>query len=448
MRRVPKLLLFFCAIYFGISCATSNHVTRSFVSDELKKQSGFDLTKTKLPGQLELPPNTVTSDGINEDEAIGIALWNNGQFQADLVSISIAHADVIDAGIVSNPLLRYLSPNAGIMASGYINFAFDFLWLRPKRIAAARVEAERIAGNMVQRGFSLIRDVQLSFTDMQFARDKAAILAENAIIRAEISRLGNARLRYGEISELEALTFRADSASAVDQSIKANLDTILQLNRLYTLLGFAPDTSLSFQLTKDTLLAHKISKSEYLELAGLYQPELQAAKLTIASAAKRLGWERSRILAFTAVLNYEHLQSGNTNKWFPNAFNPGFQMEIPILNRNQGKIARARAEIEQASFQYVALKQRIALDVTDAYNRYEELYKSYTNWNSGVIPSLEEAVRLVQLSYERGDISYLPVLEGLRQLVNGKLRRAEIEFELRRSISQLNYSIGNRIEVR
>ena len=63
---------------------------------------------------------------MNEDEAIAIALWNNAQFQSDLASMAIANADVIDAGIVANPLLRYLSLNAGIMVSGYINFAFDF----------------------------------------------------------------------------------------------------------------------------------------------------------------------------------------------------------------------------------------------------------------------------------------------------------------------------------
>jgi cobalt-zinc-cadmium efflux system outer membrane protein len=446
MDFVQKGFLILCTAGVVTGCAPKNHVTRSYVSDQLKKQSGFDLTKTKQPGQLELPPSILTTDGINEDEAIAIALWNNAQFQADLASVSIANADVLDAGIVANPLLRYLSPNAGIMASGYINFAFDFLWLRPKRIAAAGAEAERVAGNMIQRGFALIRDVQLSYTDFQLASDKAAIFAENARIRAEMNRLANVRLRYGEISELEALTFRADSASAVDQSTKANLDTILQQTRLYGLLGFAADTTLSFELIRDSLLSQKISRSEYMDLASTYQPELQAAKLAIETAGKRLGWERSRILAFTAVLNYEHLQSGTNNKWLPNAFNPGFQIEIPVLNRNQGKIARARAEMEQASFQYVALRQRIALDVTDAFNRYEETFKAYQTWNSGVLPSLEEAVRLVQLSYQRGDISYLPVLEALRQLVNGKLRKAEIEAELRRSISQLNYSIGNKHE--
>lgn len=444
MRQVTIAFVF---LYFITGCVPKNHVSRSSVSDELLKQSGFDLAKAKQPGRFELPPNILSADGINEDEAIAIALWNNQQLQADLASISIARADIIEAGMVSNPLLRYLSPNAGIVASGYITFALDFLWQRPKRIAAARIEAERIAGNMVQRGFALIRDVQVAYTDMQFARKRAGIMAENTRIRTEMNRLANARFRHGEISELEALTFRADSATAADQSIKANLDTILQVNRFVALLGYSPDTSIVFQISDDTLLPHKISRSEYLEVAAAHQPELQAARLAIESAGKRLGWERSRILAFTGVLNFQRINAGDKN-WFPDAFNPGFQMEIPVLNRNQGRIARARAEMEQASFQYVALRQRIALDVTEAYNRYEETFKSYEAWNNGVIPSLEEAVKLVQRTYERGDISYLPVLEALRQLVNGQLRRVEIESELRRSISQLNYSIANKSIVR
>ena len=444
MRIITQCLFLFWVTYTVTGCTPQNHVTRAYVSEELRNKSGFGLTDSKKPGQIEVPGNIVMSDGINEDEAIAIALWNNAQFQADLAAVAIANADVVEAGIVSNPLLRYLSPNAGIMASGYINFAFDFLWMRPRRVAGAISEAERVGESLVQRGFALIRDVQLSYADLQLAHERSIILAENARIRAEMTRLANVRLRYGEISELEALTFRADSATAVDQSIRANLDTILSRNRLFNLMGFMPDTALRIELVQDTLVAQQISRSEYLDLAFSHQPELQTARLAIEAAGKRLGWERSRILGFTAVLNYEHLPGGSNNKWMPNAFNPGLQVEVPILNRNQGRIARAKTEMEQASFQYVTLQQRIALDVTDAFNRYEEIYKAYQSWNSSVLPSLDEALRLVQLSYERGDISYLPVLEAMRQLVNGKLRKAEIEAELRRAISQLNYSLGNK----
>jgi cobalt-zinc-cadmium efflux system outer membrane protein len=299
---------------------------------------------------------------------------------------------------------------------------------------------------MIQRGYTVIRDVQTNFADLQFAKDRAAILAENARIRSEIARLNNVRFRVGEISGLEASTSRADSAAAVDEFIRASLDTILRANRLNTLLGYSPDTAIAYKATPVNFLAQKISQPEYLKLAYENQPELRSAQLAINSAGNRIGWERSRIVNFMATIGFNHVNGKAGPKVLPNAFQPGIQMELPVLNRNQGKIARARAELEQASYNYVALQQRIANDVADAYSRYEQTYKSYEIYNTNVLPSLEEAVRLVQLSFQRGDISYLPVLEAMRQLVTGRLRKAEIQAELRRSISQLNFVIGKKVQ--
>jgi cobalt-zinc-cadmium efflux system outer membrane protein len=297
---------------------------------------------------------------------------------------------------------------------------------------------------MLQRGYTLIRDVQTAFADLQWAKERAAILTQTALIRKEIQVLSNVRFRLGDISELETLTSRADSAAAMDEYNRAGLDTILFAHRLNTLLGYSPDTTLAYVLSKTDFINQRVSKDEYLRLAFDNQPELQAAALAIKSAGSRLGWERSRVLNFMATLNFQDIDGNGGNKLLPNAFNPGIQMELPLLNRNQGKIARAGAEMEQASFNYVAIRQRISLDVVNAYDRYEQTLKSYQIWNGETLPALQEAVQLSQLAFERGDISYLPVLEAMRQLTSGLLRKAEIEAELRRSVSQLNLSIGKK----
>ncbi|MDB5247876.1 MAG: hypothetical protein JWQ40_2270 [Segetibacter sp.] len=429
------------------ACTPTSQISRDTVSDQIKKQYGFDLSSDAKPGTNTMPPSVDTADGIAEDEAVSIALYNNGQYQADLAQISIVQADLIDAGVVSNPLIRYLLPSGGLNVSGYINFGFDFLWQRPKRIAVAQTEIERTAQNMAARGYTVIRDVQTSFADLQLAKDRAAIFKDNALIRGEIARLNNVRFRVGEISELEASTARADSAAAVDDYIKASLDTIIRTNRLNTLLGYTPDTIVAYKTTPVNFLAQKISRQEYYTLAYDNQPDLRSAQIAINAAGNRLGLERSRIVAFMATLGFNNVPGHGGSKVLPNAFQPGIQMELPVLNRNQGKIARVRAELEQASYNYVAIRQRILNDVADAYARYEQTYKSYEMYNGNVLPSLLDAVRLSQLAYQRGDISYIPVLEAMRQLVNGRLRKAEIEAELRRSISQLNFVIGKKVEM-
>ena len=428
------------------ACAPRNPYTKSYVSDRVKSQSKFDLIEKKLAGKFDVPPGVDLKDGVTEDEAVSLAMWNNAQFQADLVGISFAQADVRDAGIIQNPLLRYLSPNAGIVAQGYIYFYLDAIWQRPYRIAAAKRDAKKVAENLVQRSFTMIRDVQVAYADLALAKARVSILSQNAEIRTQMSVLANSRLRNGDISELEATSARVDSVSATDILLRAAQDTSILKYRFNVLLGIAsPDTVITLQPSPARGFS-SVAKSEVLDLAYTYQPEIAAATAAIEAAGKRIGWERSRILTFTGVLNGQNIAGTSTaeNK-LPGTFDLGFQTEIPIFNRNEGRIARAKAELEQASLNYIALRQRVALDVSEAYARYDLAFKSYQLWNSNVLPPLERAVNLSQDSYGTGDVSYLPVLEATRQMLDAKLRKAEVEAELRRSVSQLNFRIGKQV---
>ena len=429
---------------FFTGCKPRQVISRAAVSDSLQKATGFTLQPQSKPGTVSLPPQVNAGDGLTEEEAVSVALWNNAQLQADLAAIAVSQADVTNAGIVSNPLIRYLAPSGGLNVSGYINFAFDFFFQRRQRIAAAQTDALRVAQTSLQRTYTLIRDVQVAYTDLLLSKERLAILRENAQVRKAMADLANSRLRNGDVSELEVVTFRADSASAQDDVVKAVLDTVVRKNSLAVLLGFSPDTVLTLQPTTFFADSQKVVEQAYLQLAFDYQPELRAAQINMEAIGKRLGWERSRVIAFIPTLNYQHIPGNGGSKFLPNAFNPGIQVEIPFLNRNQGGIAKAKAELEAAAFQYVAIRQRIALDVENAYRRYDQAWQSYQIWAGSTLPALEEAVRLSQSSYRNGDIPYLPVLEAQRQLLNARLRRVEIQADIRRNVSALNYSIGNK----
>lgn len=440
-RAGLSICLASCFLY---GCKAPSTISKTTVSDSLQSTTGFSLQKHPVPGVINLPPQVDISDGLTEEEAVSIALWNNPQLQADLANIAISQADVINAGVISNPLIRYLAPSGGLNVSGYINFAFDFLFQRQKRINAAQTDLQRVAQASLQRTYALVRDVQVAYTDLLLSRERLNILQQYAQVRKEMAQLANSRLRNGDISELEVVTFRADSASAQDDVVKAVLDTSIRKNTLAVLLGFSPDTTLVLQPTAFFSDFQKVPEATYLQLALDYQPELRAAQINMEAIGKRLGWERSRVIAFIPTLNYQHIPGKGGSRFLPNAFNPGIQAEIPILNRNQGGIAKTKAEMEAAAWQYVATRQRIALDAENAYQRYEQAWQSYQVWTGNTLPALEEAVRLSQSSYNNGDISYLPVLEAQRQLLNARLRRVEIQADIRRSVSALNYSIGNK----
>ncbi len=47
---------------------------------------------------MERPAGVVLSDGLSEDEAVALALWNNPGFGATLATLGFVRADLQEAG--------------------------------------------------------------------------------------------------------------------------------------------------------------------------------------------------------------------------------------------------------------------------------------------------------------------------------------------------------------
>ncbi|MGV3641357.1 MAG: TolC family protein [Adhaeribacter sp.] len=432
-------------------CAPQNKFGRGYVDEQVKNSIGTGLRPGQEAPRFAVPPTVNLSDGLTEEEAAALALWNNAQFQADLVATAHAQADLIEAGIIPNPLLRYIAPWGLATATGYINFYLEALWQRPKRLAAARLEARKTAESMVQRGFQVIRDVQLAYADFLLARQKQAILARDLQLRLQIMALARSRYRNGDISRWELTMARGDSALSTDNFNRASQDTTIFKSRLNLMLGLPHvDTTLALLPAPLPSFASQ-SRADWLKLADEVQPELRAARTIIEATGARLGWEKWRIANVVAVtINASTTHPGgdgaarSANSPLPNTFAPGVQMELPIFNRNQGRIARARADMDQATLNYSAIRQRLNQQLSEAYARYQLAYQSYQHWNTTLLPALEQATTLSLSAYKNGDISFLPVLEANRQYLAARLRQAEVEAEVRRAVSQLNFILGNK----
>src|SRR5262245_13578904 len=80
------------------------------ISREVEARTGHKInTASKAPGWA-LPEGVSADDGLTEDEAVAIALWNNPALQAELTALGLARADLIQAGQLTNPLLTLMFP--------------------------------------------------------------------------------------------------------------------------------------------------------------------------------------------------------------------------------------------------------------------------------------------------------------------------------------------------
>jgi len=431
-----KKILVYSQILVLAGCAVHSIHNESYVSDALSERTGHELRWTEQERVLKLPDDVSLADGITEDEAVAIALWNNAQFQADLVALGFARADLIEAGLLRNPVLSLLFPLGPKQLEATLGLPIDFLWQRPKRVAAAKLNAEQVADSLVQHGLDLTRDILIVYYGLVFARERAKIVAEEAALQREIAEIASERLRVGDISGLEETAFLLEAARTQEASVRYSRDAELAEERLIMLLGLGWE-EITLHLTPASApigFLHHIP--DLLAAAFAARPDLRAAEISIEAAGHRLGWERSKIFNLTAILD----ANGEGKEGFE--MGPGIQLELPVLNWNQGKISRAHAELLRATRQYMAVKHRIAQEVLEAHTNYSAAQEALDILRQEILPAAATAAKNAAEAYSIGEISYLELLDFKRQLLSSRLRKAEAEFDVRRAEASLKHSLG------
>jgi cobalt-zinc-cadmium efflux system outer membrane protein len=408
-----------------------------------------------------LPEGVSLEDGVTEDEAVAIALWNNPALQAELTALGVARADVIQAGLLTNPQLTMIFPFSFRILEAAANWPIEAIWQRPRRVAAARLEQERVAESLVSRALDLARDARLAYAEYAAAQTRADIAEEITRERREIAVIINARLRAGDISELETSAAGADARLAEERAARFTRDAELAKERLRSLLGFgaeSPDLNLIVPQTTLAPAADRIisaqastasplptaadeleSLNELIKQALEARPELKAGELAIETAGARARWERSRIVNVTAIAK----EYGRGANGFEQG--PGLLIDLPIFNRNQGNISRAEAEIERAAKQLIAARQRVISEVREAYTQLIQAREAYALWRARALPPMERDIRLAQTSYQSGDVAYLFVLETARRYSDERLREADFRAATTRALALLERSVGRRL---
>ena len=435
---VPILILLASVVWSG--CANrKNSSGLTDVSAELQARFNHALnTNANRAADFSVPPALNVEDGVSETEAVALALWNNAAFNETLTELGFSRADLIQAGLLTNPSFSVLFPLGPKQLEFTATFPLEALWLRPRRVAAARLQTERIAQTLVQHGLNLVRDVRVAYADLWLANERVRLSNAALDVRKRIAQLSEARLRAGDISELEAATARVDALRAEDDTARAGREAAIAEQKLRTLVGFGADEAWRFAFESQQI--GKMSSPDELEREALAaRPDLRAAELGIEAAGKRAGLAKAEIFALSGILDANGKENGGLD------VGPGASLPIPIFNHNQAGIARAKAELERAAWNYQVVKQRIRLEVRESHERFALARATLEQWEQTILPPLEATAQQSQKAFELGNVSFLFVQENARELINARARYAEIGAEGRRALAELERSVGHRL---
>ena len=437
IKRITSFIIIFNLVIFFLGCAAHSPHDQKFVFASIEDREGVGLRPHQMTDSLAIMDYFKLDEGLTEEKAVAIALWQNPRFQADLLDLGFSKADLIEAGMLKNPTFSLLFPIGPKQLEFALNLPVEFLWQRPHRVAMAQKNAERIAESLVINGLGLIRDVKIAFSDYQLARQKMEIALDEEVLQNEIVRIASAKLRAGEISELEETAFRLLGAKIKEKAILFSRDAQNARIRLMALIGM-PSERIKIEESTARMDTMQVDSPEVLIKRALAaRPDLRAAEIAIEAAGEKLGWEKSKILNLTGVLD------ANSQGKEGFEMGPGLGVEIPLFNWNNAGRTRAEVEMKQAASHYSALSQKIVSDVLQVYNDYQSAREVFKLYQEVIVPKAVSASQNAENVYRLGESSYIEFLEFKRQMLIARLAEAEAREEIRRLLANLQFCVGS-----
>jgi cobalt-zinc-cadmium efflux system outer membrane protein len=225
---------------------------------------------------------------------------------------------------------------------------------------------------------------------------------------------------------------------------------LLQARRnLAALLAIPPDRAGALEVrgSLDDRSPPPPGVEELLGLALASRPDLAAERLGIAYARAAVQAARAERFddAVTFFTPYEAQDYRPQGKRVAAGWGGGAGTTLPILDRNQGAIARARIDVGQARVEREGVERRVANQVQQARTEYEASRETVRRWEQEALPASrglrDEALRRWAAGGEEFD-AVLDAQKTYAEAVEGCLA-ARVRH--RRSMLKLNTAVGQRV---
>jgi cobalt-zinc-cadmium efflux system outer membrane protein len=373
---------------------------------------------TDLDQQASERLSSLLKGKLTADEAVQIALLNNRDLQALYSELGIAQADLVQAGLLSNPIFdaSVMFPVSGggrpdLELSAAMNFLNIFYIPLRKRVAAARFEdvKTRVAGSVLD----FAGRVRSAFYRYQAAEQILEL--RQAIVQAldasfEIARRLSAA---GNITDLDLARERAQfeasklALRSAEVTVRQNRE---ELNILMGLWGKQTQWQ-SDQRLPD--IPEQPVQTEDLERLALEKSlDLLNARQRIMLAGNQLGFNR-----WTALLPELHtgpLGEREEGSW---ELGPTLEFPIPLFDQGQARIGRAIAELRRSQQEYYALAVRIRSTARALQDRLEGSRDRALYYRDILLPLRERIVNEAQLQYNAMQLGPFVLLNAREQQI-------------------------------
>ena len=416
-------------------------------------------------GSLDFP--SLRSDlgpenGLTLDQAIELLVHNNMELRSQYFEIPQSQADILTASLRANPILyadsqlipygNYSEQRPGGPVQYDLNITYP-LDLSRKRQARTQVaaRAKQVLEAEFQNAVRLqIDNLYTAYVAVLAARQRALFAtAATKSLDAMLQPMGD-QLKVGRITRAEYNRVLLQRETAALAANDANEALAIAGRNLGQLLNLPANASIA-TVVRGSLYDRGMEvpdATHLVDLALQQRPDLTAFRLAVmrAHAEERLALANRLDDVFLLYQPYTYQRNTvpegamATTSWAV-----GLTVPLPIFNRNQGNIQRARLNICQTRAEYQDLTRRVIDEVNAADREYRLTLAAMHRFEEVLRPAAEEVLATAQRQFDQGSIDLIGYLNTRRDYNQVARQYLDTLVRHRRAMLSLNTAVGQRL---
>ncbi len=432
-------------------CATVNvDRDRDRVMQESLARNGKSLMWQQTPEDQVHMKKTVEEllqDGLTRNEAIQIALFNDQRLQVALESLGIARADVVQAGLYTNPNLGALFrfPTSGASGTNIeldLFFRISDLWNVPLRRKVAEVDALRVTQLVIQEVLATAARARDTFDDVLLQEAMYAFLKDNVSLFQATVEVLKVRFHAGLVNDLDI--YLAENVLFEGQVELARIESnrITARAHLLEALGLDPLGTHNVTVKGDLekMPVRVFSSDQGWKFAEQHRIDLQLTRLQIRQTRRLLNLQRARVFGDVGT-------GGSFMRELDRAQGAGplLMLQIPIFDQNQAGIARAEFQFRQAQKKLgateLAAKQEIQRLIGELtfHRKHVELFRDK------MLVAQQKALSYVERFYATMQLNSIFLIEARRRILDTRRGYFQALRAYRLTESTLQLALGGRL---
>lgn len=324
--------------------------------------------------------------------------------------------------------------------AGSLSQRFEIAGERGLRIEAAEQTRRRLDAELDEARWGVHRDVHAAFHRALVARERLEAADRLLTFQERLLDITRRRLQAGDVSPLAVRLAEGELSQSRVSKIAQEQNYLRARLELGALAGWPtahpPEPAGTLDLPRDPPTSEALTAA-----ARRHQPRLrtlQAARSEAgarARSADRDGWPEP-------TLGVQVTREGAPTGLEETIVLGTLSVPIPVVQRNQGARATARAEARIADAEQQAFTSQLSNHIEQNRTAVIAAASRVRTYGGEILPTFEENLRLIQRAFELGEIDILQVSVARERFLRIQTDSLDAYSDYFQAIADLEASIG------